>query len=51
MQDIKAEKPSAPNLAGFASRPWIAGLLDPKKINGPSISASRSFAAARWRAL
>jgi ubiquinol-cytochrome c reductase cytochrome b subunit len=33
--DIIAEKPSAPNLAGYASREWIAGLLDPKKINGP----------------
>jgi ubiquinol-cytochrome c reductase cytochrome b subunit len=34
MQEIKAEEPSAPNLAGYASREWLAGLLDPKKING-----------------
>ena len=34
--DIEAEKPSAPNLAGFASRAWIAGLLDPKQIGGPA---------------
>jgi ubiquinol-cytochrome c reductase cytochrome b subunit len=33
--DIKAEKSSAPNLAGFASREWIAGLLDPKQVAGP----------------
>ena len=26
---------SAPNLYGFASRAWISGLLDPKKIAGP----------------
>lgn len=29
------EKSTAPNLYGFASRAWIAGLLDPKRINGP----------------
>ena len=28
-------KASASNLFGFASRPWIAGLLNPKKIAGP----------------
>jgi ubiquinol-cytochrome c reductase cytochrome b subunit len=33
---IEAEKPAAPNLAGFASRAWIAGLLDPKQIGGPA---------------
>ena len=32
---IKSEKPSAPDLAGFASRKWIAGLLDPKQVAGP----------------
>ena len=25
----------APRLAGFASREWLAGLLDPKQIAGP----------------
>jgi ubiquinol-cytochrome c reductase cytochrome b subunit len=33
--DIALDKPTAPNLAGFASREWIAGLLDPKRIKGP----------------
>lgn len=30
---IAAEEPSAPNLYGFASREWLAGLLDPERIN------------------
>jgi ubiquinol-cytochrome c reductase cytochrome b subunit len=29
---VGADESSAPNLHGFASREWIAGLLDPKKI-------------------
>ena len=32
---IKAEKSSAPNLHGFATRQWIAGLLNPKTILSP----------------
>jgi ubiquinol-cytochrome c reductase cytochrome b subunit len=32
---IATEKPSAPNLHGFASREWIGGLLDPKQILTP----------------
>jgi len=28
-------EPSAPDLTGFGSRAWIAGLLDPAKIDGP----------------
>ncbi len=35
MPDILAEKPAAPNLTGYASRHWLAGLLDAKQINGP----------------
>jgi ubiquinol-cytochrome c reductase cytochrome b subunit len=35
IQNMSIEKPTAPNLAGFASRQWIAGLLDPKRIAGP----------------
>ena len=35
LADIKAEKSSAPNLAAYASRRWLAGLFDPKRINGP----------------
>jgi ubiquinol-cytochrome c reductase cytochrome b subunit len=31
---FRPEKTSAPNLYGFASREWIAGLLDPEKIVG-----------------
>ena len=27
--------PTAPNLYGYASRRWFAGLLDPKQILGP----------------
>jgi len=33
---IRAIEPSAPNLHGFASREWIAGLLDPKSIVSPA---------------
>lgn len=29
------EASTAPNLYGFASRDWIAGLLDPEQIGGP----------------
>ncbi|MEX2113377.1 MAG: cytochrome b N-terminal domain-containing protein [Pirellulales bacterium] len=34
-QMAPSEATTAPNLYGFASREWIAGLLDPKKIAGP----------------
>lgn len=33
-EGIRARSPSAPNLHGFASREWLAGLLDPAKVNG-----------------
>lgn len=42
-EHIKAEKSSAPNLAAFASRRWIAGLLDPKQINGPQYFGETKF--------
>jgi ubiquinol-cytochrome c reductase cytochrome b subunit len=42
LDDIKAEKSSAPNLAEFASRRWIAGLLDPKKITSPQYFGNTS---------
>lgn len=32
---IVAKKPTAPNLFGFGSRPWIVGLFDPKEVGGP----------------
>lgn len=31
---VDAKTSSAPNLYGFASRPWLAGVLDPKHIAG-----------------
>ncbi len=43
-EDIKAEQSSAPNLAGFASRRWIAGLLNPKQI-----STSQYFGDTKFR--
>jgi len=51
MEDIKAEKSTAPNLAGFASRQWIAGLMDPKKIVSPEYFGNTKFKTgkmARW---
>jgi ubiquinol-cytochrome c reductase cytochrome b subunit len=32
---LRPEKISAPNLQGFASRGWIAGLLNPERVAGP----------------
>ncbi|MEX2174741.1 MAG: cytochrome b N-terminal domain-containing protein [Pirellulaceae bacterium] len=32
---IAAKNPTAPNLFGFGSRAWLAGLLDPERIAGP----------------
>jgi quinol-cytochrome oxidoreductase complex cytochrome b subunit/mono/diheme cytochrome c family protein len=32
---VLAKHPTAPNLYGFGSREWLAGLLDPKRIVGP----------------
>lgn len=43
MAEIKAEESTSPNLAGFASRRWLAGLLDPKKINGPEYFGNTAF--------
>ena len=34
-EDIWLEQSTAPNLSGFASRGWLKGLLDPKRIVGP----------------
>ncbi|HUF63453.1 MAG TPA: cytochrome b N-terminal domain-containing protein [Verrucomicrobiales bacterium] len=31
----RRESPSAPDLAGFASREWLAGFLDPEKLVSP----------------
>ncbi len=32
---IAAQRPTAPNLAGFGSREWVLGMLDPERIKGP----------------
>ena len=32
-QGVKAQEPTAPNLYRFASREWIAGVLDPKRVS------------------
>ncbi|HWA99099.1 MAG TPA: cytochrome b N-terminal domain-containing protein, partial [Pirellulales bacterium] len=37
---IQAEKKSAPNLYRFASREWIAGLLDPEQVATPKYFGS-----------
>lgn len=34
-QGIVAKQPTAPNLHGYGSRAWLAGLFDPKQIDGP----------------
>ena len=38
------EKPTAPELRGFASREWIAGFLDPRQISGPKYFGNTRFA-------
>jgi len=32
---IAAKQPTAPNLAGFGSREWVAGVLDVSRVAGP----------------
>ncbi|MCI0357128.1 MAG: cytochrome b N-terminal domain-containing protein [Planctomycetaceae bacterium] len=32
---IAARNPTAPNLAGFGSREWVAGILDASRVAGP----------------
>ncbi len=41
--DVTPEHPSAPDLGGFASRAWIAGLMDPKQVGGPKYFGNSSF--------
>jgi ubiquinol-cytochrome c reductase cytochrome b subunit len=41
--DIFFEGSTGPNLFQFASRRWIAGLLNPKRINGPDYFAGTKF--------
>lgn len=35
LPSFEPQQPAASNLAGFASREWIAGLLDADKVGGP----------------
>lgn len=46
-EGIKAEKPSAPNLYQFASREWIAGILDSKRVSGPDYFGHTAFAKGK----
>jgi ubiquinol-cytochrome c reductase cytochrome b subunit len=51
LEDMKAEKSSAPNLAEFASRRWIAGMMDPKQILSPQYFGNTKFRTGkmvRW---
>jgi quinol-cytochrome oxidoreductase complex cytochrome b subunit/mono/diheme cytochrome c family protein len=41
---IVATEPSAPNLYGFGSPSWIAGVLDPKAVGGPRYFGRTRFA-------
>lgn len=41
---IAAAQPSAPNLFGFGSRQWLAGLLDPEKISSDAYFGQTSHA-------
>lgn len=42
-EGIAAETPSAPNLYGFATRDWIAGLLDPEQVGGERYFGNTGF--------
>jgi ubiquinol-cytochrome c reductase cytochrome b subunit len=37
------EPASAPDLKGFGSREWLAGLLDPAKVDGPAYFGGTRF--------
>ena len=41
--DIVPTDASAFDLGGFASRAWIAGLLDPKRVDGPKYFGNSAF--------
>jgi ubiquinol-cytochrome c reductase cytochrome b subunit len=42
-EDIVVEEPTSPNLSGYASREWLAGLLNPKRIVGPEYFGNTKF--------
>jgi len=41
--DIQAEEPSAPNLFAYGSRRWLAGLLDPERIDEADYFGNTAF--------
>ena len=41
---LRNASPTAPDLAGFASREWLRGLFDPKQIAGPKYFGNTKFA-------
>ncbi len=43
MGDAPAEPPSASDLKGFASRTWLAGLLNPTNVDGPHYFGGTKF--------
>ncbi len=43
---IRADKPSAPKLSGFAGRAWLEGLFDPKRIVSEEYFGQTRFAAS-----
>ncbi len=49
-EGIKARSPSAPNLHGFASREWLAGLLDAGKVSGDQYFGKTSHRAGEMAA-
>lgn len=42
--NMPAVSSCAPDLGGFASRDWIAGLLDPKQVDSPKYFGTSAFA-------
>lgn len=45
--DLVAADPSAPDLGGFASREWIAGLLDPDRIRSRKYFGNSKFRSGK----
>jgi ubiquinol-cytochrome c reductase cytochrome b subunit len=45
--EIPGDEPSASDLYGFASRAWIAGLLDPDRVDGPHYFGGTRFEDGR----
>jgi ubiquinol-cytochrome c reductase cytochrome b subunit len=44
---IPKDPPSAPDLKGFASREWLAGLLDPNQVSAPHYFGGTKFAEGK----